>query len=336
MFIQPVTHLDVEDIISTLDSSKSIGPYSIPVNLLKILGHHLSLPLAKLINQSFTAGVFPTELKVAKVISLFKRGDPEFASNYKPILLLPVFSKIFEKLMHKRLYSFVTQNHIIYPLQYGFQEKHSVEHALISLTETIRNTLDNRKFGCGIFLDLQKAFDTVNHDILLSKLEHYVIRGIALAWFKSYLSDRYQYVSMNGFTSNLLNVPYGVPQGSVIGPLLFLIFINDLPNTTKKLKFYLFADDTNIYFESQSLGNLCKKVNNELKYVKRWLDANKLMLNVSKSKYIIFHSATSTIPSCLSIKIDKKHIDRAKYVKLLGLLLDEYLSWKYHLSELAK
>ena len=127
--------------------------------------------------------------------------------------------------MYKRLYSFVTHNVIIYPLQFGFQEKHSVEHALITLTETVRNTLDNKTFGCGIFLDLQKAFDTVNHDILLSKLDHYGIRGNAFAWFKSYLSDRYQYVSINGCDSNLLNVSCGIPQGSVLGPLHFSIFI---------------------------------------------------------------------------------------------------------------
>ena len=163
----------------------------------------------------------------------FKRGDPEVASNYRPISLLPTLSKLFEKRMYKRSYSFVTWNNLICPLKFGFQESHSVEHALISLTETIRNMLDNKKFGCGIFLGLQKAFDTVNHDILLSKLEHYGIRWNILAWFKSYLSDRYQYVSMNGVNSTLLNIPSGVSQGSMLEPLLFLIFINDLSKTAK-------------------------------------------------------------------------------------------------------
>ena len=185
--------------------------------------------------------------------------------------------------MYKRLYSFVTQNNIIYPLQFGCQEKHSIEHALISLTETVRNTLDNKKLGCSISLDLQKAFDTVNHDILLSKLEYYGIRWNVFAWFKSYLSERFQYCSINGSDSDLLSVFCGVPQGSVLRPPLFLIFINDLPNAIKKLKFYLFTDDTNIYIESQTLCNLCRKVKSELKYVKRWLDTNKLILNVSKS-----------------------------------------------------
>ena len=259
IFLSPVTHKEIEDIISNLDSSKSIGPFSIPINLLKILKLHISHPLSKLINESFLKGVFPSKLKIAKVIPLLKQGDPKNTSNYRPISLLPVFSKLYEKVMYKRLYSFVTSNKIIHPLQFGFQENHSVDHALISITEAIRNTLDDRKYGCGVFIDLQKAFDTANHDILLSKLEHYGIRGTPLKWFKSYLSDRYQYVSVNGEDSNLMKITCGVPQGSVLGPLLFLLFINDLPYVSKKLNFYLFADDTNIYYESESPEKLAKK-----------------------------------------------------------------------------
>ena len=269
MFLTPVTHMEIEDIISNLDPSKSIGPFSIPINLLKVLKLHISHPLAKLINQSFVQGIVPSKLKVAKVISLFKQGDSEITSNYRPISLLPIFSKLYEKVMHKRLYAFITSNNIIHPLQFGFQENDSVHHALISITEAIRSTLDNKKYGCGIFVDLQKAFDSVNHNILLSKLEHYGIRGNVLLWFASYLSDRYQYVSVNGRDSNLMKIAYGVPQGSVLGPLLFLLFINDLPSVSRKLKFYLFADDTNIYYETDTPEKLIKKVNTELKYVKR-------------------------------------------------------------------
>ena len=152
------------------------------------------------------------------------------------------------------------------------------------MTEAIRNTLDNKRLGCGIFIDLQKAFDTVNHRILLSKMEHYGIRGCALEWIKSYLSNRKQYVSVNGSNSNLLPITCGVPQGSVLGPLLFLIYINDLPNASKKLTFYLFADDTNIYYESKDLSDLIRIVNKkELRLVKKWLDSNKLSLNIDKT-----------------------------------------------------
>ena len=137
------------------------------------------------------------------------------------------------------------------------------------MTETIRHSLDNKRFGCGIFIDLQKAFDTVNHQILLFKMEHYSVRGCALDWFKSYLSEREQYVSINGSSSGLLKISCGAPQGSVLGPLLFLLYINDLPNVSKRLKFFLLADDTNIYYENDNLNKLVKIVNTELRSVKK-------------------------------------------------------------------
>ena len=238
--------------------------------------------------------------------------------------------------MYKRLYSFVTCKKIIYQLQFGFQQHNSFDHALISMTEAVKNTLDNKRFGCGIFIDLQKAFDTVSHRILLAKLEHYGIRGTTLEWFRSYLTDRIQYVSINGKCSYPLHINCGVPQGSVLGPLLFLLFINDLPNASRRLKFYIFADDTNIYYDSDTIEDLTKKVNNELKYVKRWLDANKLSLNISKTNYIIFHSYADSIPLNTVIKIGKKHIAKVKYIKFLEVLLDEHLTWRYHISELSK
>ena len=335
-FITPSVPVEVSDIIDMLKTGKSIGPNSIPIKLLKILSPHISSPLSQIINDSFSSGIFPEKLQHAKVIPLFKKGCPMTVSNYRPISLLSVFSKISEKLMYKRLYNFLEIHKILYNLQFGFRPSHSVNHALISLTESIKNTLDNKAFGCGIFLDLQKAFDTVNHQILLKKLEHYGIRGTALAWFSSYLSNRKQYASVNGHNSNHLDVVCGVPQGSVLGPLLFLIYINDLPNSSDKLSYYLFADDTNIYFESDSLSQLQKIVNKELKQVKKWLDANKLALNVDKTNFVIFHSTNKSLDEAINIKIGKELVKQAKYVKFLGVLLDENLTWKYHLSELSK
>ena len=275
-------------------------------------------------------------MKLAKVIPLFKKGCPLTSSNYRPISLLSVFSKIAEKVMYERLYKFLEKHEILYTLQFGFRASHSINHALVSLTEAIKNSLDNRKFGCGIFIDLQKAFDTVNHNILLMKLEHYGIRGTALDWFKSYLSDRKQYVSVNGSNSSHLNITCGVPQGSVLGPLLFLIYINDLPLSSSKLDFYLFADDTNIYYEAESLHHLQNVVNKELKKVKLWLDVNKLSLNIDKTNFIIFKSPQHSAPETVSIKIGNLPIKQTCYVKFLGVLLDENLSWKYHLTELSK
>ena len=160
--------------------------------------------------------------------------------------------------MFKRLYEYLYNLNTFYPLQIGFREKHSINHALISMTESIKSTTDNGNYGCGVFIDLKKAFDTVNQSILLKKMEHYGIICIALNWFTSYLSKRKQYVSVNGDTSEYLNMSCGVPQGSVLGPLLFLIYINDLPDVSKDLSFHHFADDTNIYFEAKDLGTLQK------------------------------------------------------------------------------
>ena len=192
--------------------------------------------------------------------------------------------------MYKRLYKFLDIDEILHPLQFGFRSKHSTLHTLISMTETIKKTIDNGNFGCGIFIDLKKAFGTVNHSILLKKLDHHGVRGVPLQWFDSYLSDRKQYVSVNGSTSDELTITHGVPQGLVLGPLLFLLFINDLPSVSKVLTFYLFADDTNIYFESDDLIHMQKVVNRELPKVRKWLEANRLALNIDKTNFIIFHS----------------------------------------------
>ena len=160
--------------------------------------------------------------------------------------------------MHSRLYKFLDDFEILYPLQFGFRENHSTTHALLCLSESTKQSIDDGRFGFGVFLDLQKAFDTVNHSILLQKLDHYGIRGNALEWFQSYLTGRSQHVTVNGHISNFLPITFGVPQGSVLGPLLFLIYVNDLPNVSKVLQFYLFADDTSIYIGSDDLTTLQK------------------------------------------------------------------------------
>ena len=178
-------------------------------------------------------GVFSSVLKTAKVISVFKKDSKLDYSNYRPISLLSNIEKILEKLMYKRLYTFLNKNNVIYNLQFGFRQQYSTSHALINITENIRKALDDGNIGCGVFVDLQKAFDTVDHQILLAKLNHYGIRGVSNDWFKSYLSNSNQYVPINGYESGLATLNCGVPQGPVLGSILFSLYINDLNQAIK-------------------------------------------------------------------------------------------------------
>jgi hypothetical protein len=333
--ISPTNPQEIIDIVNTLDESKSSGPCSVPTKLLKLARHELAIPFSEICNASFNEGIFPEKNKVAKVIPSHKKGPTNDTNNYRPISLLSVFSKILEKLMAIRLTTYLELYEIIFPNQFGFRSGYSTTHSLISITETIKKTIDDKKYGCGVFIDLKKAFDTVNHNILLEKLEHYGIREIANSWFKSYLTDRTQYVHLNGFDSVTKDITCGVPQGSVLGPLLFLIYINDLPNISKKMKFYLFADDTNIYLESDDLKNLENTMNKELEKLHEWLCINRLSLNISKTNFVIFCAINKPkIP--ITIIINKEAVDEVQQVKYLGILIDSQLTFKYHIDELNK
>ena len=282
-FVSPTDKKEIENFISSLDSNKSVAPNTIPTKVLKLLKSDISSQLSEIINISFSSGIFPSILKTAKVIPVHKKDSKLNFSNYCPISLLSNIENILERLIYKGIYKFFSDNNLIYFLQFGFRQKYSTVHALISLTENIRKKTDEGNIGCGIFVNLQKAFNTVEHDILLSKLEHYGIRGLVNEWFKSYLSNRKQYVSMNGYDSNLADVKFCLSQGSVPGPLLFLIYINDLNQALKFCKVHRFADDTNSVHFSKSVYRLNKYVYLDLKNLTYWLNANRISLYVKKS-----------------------------------------------------
>ena len=335
MFLNPTDKREISKIIGKLNKKKSSGPDLIPVTLIKSCSEHFSNPLSKIINCSFATGIFPQALKLAKVIPVHKKKEKYIVGNYRPISLLSIFSKIIEKAMHTRLYSFLTKFNILYELQFGFRNNHSTTLANIDIVERIRDALDNSDQVLGIYLDLQKAFDTVDHNILGKKLDHYGIRGNTLNWFSSYLSNRSQYVTINNTNSTCKKIEIGVPQGSVLGPILFLLYINDIANFIKdnEIVIMLFADDTNIFIQGKNPIDLIRKAETLMKSLANWLWDNRLSLSIEKTVFSIFHTKKARIPEiCNHLTFNDTTIHRVETSKYLGMVLDDTLTWKPHIK----
>ena len=243
-YFYPTTPDEIIKIIESFSKNKSSGPNSLPTLILKNCADALSFPISYLVDFSFTTGDFLNLCKTAKVVSLFKKGDPLDCSNYRPLSLLFTFSKIFQKFVYKRVFSFLEKNNLIFKHQFGFRTGYSANHTIVNLVESIKKYIDNDKYVCNVFIDIKNAFDTVDHQILLQKLYHYGIRGLAHNWFRSYLSNRQQFVFISGSSSELMSIKCGVPRGSTLGPLLFLLYINDLNSVFNKAITIHFADDT--------------------------------------------------------------------------------------------
>ena len=261
----------------------SSGADFISTKLLKQITPLIITPLHYLINLSLETGFVPKQLKIAKIVPIFKEGDSHDFNNYRPISLLSSFSKFLEKIVAKQILRFLHINDVLYKHQYGFRAAHNTSHPVLHLSEKIYNSLNQKPSAktLTIFIDLKKAFDTVDHTILLKKMEHYGVRGTANSWFENYLSEREQFVSINGVDSNTVRTLCGVPQGSVLGPLLFLLYINDLPNCTEFLTL-LFADDTTSQYSGANLDLLFEKCNSDLEKASIWFNSNRLTLNVKK------------------------------------------------------
>ena len=267
--------------------------------------------------------------------------------NYRPISLLNVISKIFEQVVYNQLYEYFTNNNLFFDSQYGFRSKHSTEDAAIELVDQVHNTFENNPHDevLSVFLDLSKAFDTIDHDILLSKLLHYGIEGSPLRWFVSYLTNRKQFLTYDDTDSELMDIIVGVPQGSILGPLIFLIYVNDACRSSNTLKFIHFADDTTLsqnisFFRSETCSlthsQLERRINVELQHVYDWLCVNKLSLNVSKTRSMVFHNPkfpTASVPYNLEINSEK--VESVSEFNFLGIVLDEFLTWKPHVKKVS-
>ena len=320
---------------------------------LKKFKNYLSSPLKHIINCSLTSGSVPLQFKIAKVIPLLKTGDSSQPDNYRPISLLSCFSKILEKVVCLRLSSFLESNSILSPVQFGFRKDHSVTHPMVHMMNYISTALNKKETAVAIFCDLRKAFDTVNHEILFKKMYKIGIRNKELDWFKSYLSNRKQFVSINGISSSLLEILLGVPQGSILGPILFLIYINDLPSSSL-LRSLLFADDTALLARGSNINDLADFVNTEFHKVVQYFRKNKLALHPEKTKvmffskshlvnsnpptiFINFNNMDSAVNPELLVPIENISINsRIPAIRYLGVYFDPQLNFKFHIQTIVK
>ena len=282
-------------------------------------------------------GIFPDKFKIAKVLPIYKSGKKYVLSNYRPISVLPCFSKILERIIYNRLYNYLNENEILNDKQFGFRAGHSTEHAILKLIDQASNVFDNNNFVLGVFIDLSKAFDTVDHNILLEKLSMYGVKGNNLKWFHSYLSKRKQDIEFQNDDkkekTNSLTIKCGVPQGSILGPLLFIVYVNDLYRSSNILKHIMFANDANLFCSGKHIKNLFQTANIELEKIAIWFQAKKLSLNESKTKFTLLHKSwdKDNLPLKLQIlKINNFEIKRATSIKLLGIMVDENLTWNDH------
>ncbi len=353
MLLQNTTPEHVKKVIKQLKPKSSIDANGVSSKMIKFIGDEIANPLSHIFNISLNSGVFPARLKLCRVIPIFKSGDSLNCDNYRPISLLSSISKVLEKIVAKKLISHLLTNDLLYVHQYGFLPNRSTEHNLLQILNYISKALDDGNFCVGVFLDLRKAFDVCSHEILLKKLQKMGVRGVAHNWFKNYLAGRSQFVDINGTKSGPLSIDISVIQGSILGPILFLCYINDFYTATTLFS-VLFADDTTSLGKGNNLRELTNYVNGELQKISNWFRANKMAVNTAKTKFIVFRTRDKRVnPDDCRLEFNSNEIGHEqnpdkivpitriyldgdeKTFKLLGVHFDEYLSFDSHIANIC-
>ena len=335
--INRLSSINVKNVILKINTSKATGHDRISPKLLKDSADIIAESLTVIFNKSIETGIFPDDLKVACISPIYKGESKTECSNYRPISVISVVAKVFEKLVSGQLMEYLETYQLLSECQAGFRKRSSTVTSLLTNTNQWYINMDKGLLNSIIFLDLKKAFDCVDHAILIEKLRKFGCVGNTLNWFKSYLTNRKQMCKVNQTTSKCRTVSCGVPQGSNLGPILFLLYVNDLPNCLKSTTASMFADDTNLTASGSTSTELYNKLNNDLENIHQWLLANKLTLNTSKTEYMIVGSRQrlGKIDEEAEIKLGDNKIKKISETKTLGVIVDDQLKWNSHINMVA-
>ena len=326
-----ISEQEVIDMLETLNIHKASGPDGISNTMLKYVAKSIAKPLTSLYNRLLKHNHFPDIYKYSHVIPLFKKGERYLPSNYRPVALLSNVGKCMERMIFKRIYNFLSANNLLYKYQSGFVPGHSTTHQLIVIYHHVCQAFDNNQFSCMVSLDISKAFDRVWHVGLLHKLEQHGISGDLLRWISSYLSDRTQSVVLNSVTSTAKSTSAGVPQGSVLGPLLFLIYVNDISENLLSLT-RLFADDSSLFFSASNLRDIEGILNHDLIIVTQWARQWMINFNPNKTEAMLFrYLQNQEYPTLLFDNVTVKFVSQHKH---LGLTFSENMKWKCHIDSI--
>ena len=332
--LTPAKEENIQTIVKNLDNRKAIGFDEISPKMLKI-SQVLIYFITTIINISFVQRVYPQSWKLAKVIALFKQGSRTDPLNYRPVSLLPLIGKISEKEIFDNLYKYLTDNDILSDCQFGFRRKHSCSDAILVLLHNIYKKLNHNMKVCVVSIDLKKAFDTIDHKIMLLKLTAIGCDTESIEWFQSYLDNRKQFIVSNGNKSDIKVNNIGVPQGSILGPLLFAIYINDFCNIDIDCEMILYADDCNLIISAKTFKELEKKVNDSLIKVNDWMNLNRLTINVQKTNYMLINLSGRATEN-INIRLNNNELEKVSSVKILGIFVDNRLAFNIHINHICK